>query len=198
MIADLRQAHHGGTVLVLPPDCAAGSSASDFVQLKYPFADGPARRRYRQLVLDAMRELVIQAGGADTVTWDMYRSARSPALGDLEEGLFEVSHLFAALAEVDGAIVLTKRFELLGFGGEITGDLPDVPVIQRALDLEGTRKRSEVASGVGTRHRSAYRLCGRFHGALAIVVSQDGGVQFVKWHDGAVTAWQHGSSAGEG
>jgi DNA integrity scanning protein DisA with diadenylate cyclase activity len=39
---------------------------------------------------------------------------------------------------------------------------------------------------VGTRHRSAYRLCQRVHDALVIVVSQDGGVRFVCWRDGGV------------
>jgi hypothetical protein len=33
------------------------------------------------------------------------------------------------------------------------------------------------------------RLCDAYRAALAIVVSQDGGVRFVRWHDGAVTYW---------
>jgi DNA integrity scanning protein DisA with diadenylate cyclase activity len=50
---------------------------------------------------------------------------------------------------------------------------------------------------MGTRHRSAYRLCARFPEALAIVISQDGGVRFVGWHDGAVTYWDHTSLGSE-
>ena len=44
---------------------------------------------------------------------------------------------------------------------------------------------------MGTRHRSAYRLCTRFPEALAVVISQDGGVRFVGWHEGAITYWDH-------
>jgi DNA integrity scanning protein DisA with diadenylate cyclase activity len=50
---------------------------------------------------------------------------------------------------------------------------------------------------MGTRHRSAYRLCARFPDAIAIVISQDGGVRFVAWHEGAVTYWDHTSLGSE-
>jgi hypothetical protein len=42
---------------------------------------------------------------------------------------------------------------------------------------------------VGTRHRSAYRLCRTLQDVLAVVVSQDGQVRFVRWLDGEVTYW---------
>jgi DNA integrity scanning protein DisA with diadenylate cyclase activity len=45
---------------------------------------------------------------------------------------------------------------------------------------------------VGTRHRSAYRLCTAAPGALAIVVSQDGGVRFVTHHRDNLMYWDHG------
>jgi hypothetical protein len=41
--------------------------------------------------------------------------------------MFEVSHLIASCASVDGATLLTQRLELLGFGAEIAGALTDVP-----------------------------------------------------------------------
>jgi hypothetical protein len=37
----------------------------------------------------------------------------------------------------DGAVVMSKQNELLGFGGMISGRLPDVERVWRALDLEG-------------------------------------------------------------
>jgi hypothetical protein len=98
-----------------------------------------------------------------------------------------VAHLIAALSAVDGAVVITKRFELLGFGAEISGKLPEVRTVARALDVEGKLAVQEGIEGVGTRHRSAYRLCSELK--EAVVVSQDGGARFVKWKDGAVTYW---------
>jgi hypothetical protein len=79
------------------------------------------------------------------------RRARAPTIADLDEAIFELSHLIAGLADVDGAVVMTKRFELLGFAAEIRGsDLPDVITVQRATDLEADRiatRNPPTASG---------------------------------------------------
>ena len=58
--------------------------------------------------------------------------------------------------------------------------------------LQDMRFVMERVDGVGTRHRSAYRMCAATPGALAIVVSQDGSVRFVTSHRGALTYWDHG------
>ena len=86
---------------------------------------------------------------------------------------------------------MTTRFEILGFGAEIVGDLPDVHQVARALDLEAEDRVAEPLVADGTRHRSAYRLCSRVPDALALVVSHDGGVRFVTMHSGEVTFWDH-------
>jgi hypothetical protein len=107
--------------------------------------------------------------------------------------------LIAALADVDGAVVMTKRFELLGFGAEIRGsDFPDVIMVKRALDLEATSCDEELTDGVGTRHRAAYRLCAHVRDALAVVASQDGSIRFVTWMNGSVTYWDHVSTGAPG
>ena len=67
--------------------------------------------------------------------------------------------------------------------------------VARALDAEGRAKVRESVERDGTRHRSAYRLCNFVRDALAIVVSQDGTVRFVKWHEGEVTYWDHVSTS---
>jgi DNA integrity scanning protein DisA with diadenylate cyclase activity len=84
---------------------------------------------------------------------------------------------------------MTQRFELLGFGGEISGKLPAVKTVARALDVEADATVTESAEGVGTRHRSAYRLCRALPDVIAVVISQDGNVRFVKCKDEAVTYW---------
>jgi hypothetical protein len=107
-----------------------------------------------------------------------------------------MSQLLAGLSDVDGAVVLTEYFEVLGFGCEIGGNLPEVAFVRRARDLEGAEYETVAVDGVGTRHRSAYRLCAHEQEALAIVVSHDGGVQFVAWHNGAPTYWEHVPAVG--
>jgi hypothetical protein len=106
----------------------------------------------------------------------------------------EVAHLVAALATTDGAVVMSKRYELLGFGGEISGKLADVRTVLRALDAEGNEFEEEPAESVGTRHRCAYRLCKELPDVLAMVVSKDGDVSFVRQLEGSeeVAYWDQG------
>ena len=94
------------------------------------------------------------------------------------------------LAAADGAVVMNKHNELLGFGGMISGRLPAVHSVARALDLEGEKVAEERTGNVGARHRSAYRLAGALPGSVAVVISQDGGVRWVCQKGGRVTYWE--------
>jgi hypothetical protein len=191
IIATIRLAHHGGAVVVAPPVRAASPAFWRRLRVKYPLADDEPRRRYRALILGVMDELAKrppkEPGGL--VGWRDYNEAPGPQLAALDEAIVELSHFIAGLAEVDGAVVMTQRFEVLGFGAEIAGDLPEVPRVARALDLEGEERVFESTDGVGTRHRSMYRLCDAFRDVLGVVLSQDGGVRFVRWSRDAVTYW---------
>ncbi len=200
MISALRTAQHGATILILPESMTAECcGVNGYIHLKYRFEGGEPRLRFRSLILHVMRRLS-ELGGASAdpnrlVGWRDYALTNDERLGALDEAMIEMSRLIAGCAEVDGAVVLTKRFELLGFGGEIAGMLPDVPVVRQARDLEGVDAEEESTESVGTRHRSTYRLCRALPDALAIVVSQDGGVRFVKSLDGgAVTYWDQSST----
>jgi DNA integrity scanning protein DisA with diadenylate cyclase activity len=87
-------------------------------------------------------------------------------------------------------VVMSKQNELLGFGGMISGRLPAVTSVARALDLEGEKVAEEGTANVGARHRSAYRLAGALPGSVAVVISQDGGVRWVCQKGGRVTYWE--------
>ena len=197
IVGMVRNAHHGGTLLVLPPegpDSLAGLDGHVFV--KYPFGEEEPRRRFRTIVLALLNAIAATHGphGDErprTVGWNQYASSTDGGIAQLDEALIELAHLIAGFASADGAVVLDKRIELLGFGAEIGSDLPAVRSVARALDAEGRRKVVESVESVGQRHRSAYRLCNFAHDAVAIVVSQDGTVRFVKWHDGEVTYWDN-------
>jgi hypothetical protein len=192
IVMTMRSSHHGGTLLVGPPECVADR----FLVTKYLLRDTDARRHFRGLVLAILELIAERAAEAGRVPGpELYRADTDPRLAELDEGLFEMGHLIAALAAVDGAVVLTKRFEILGFGAEIAGSLPAVGDVRRGVDLEADDFVTELTDGVGTRHRSAYRFCAAAPDAVAIVVSQDGGVRFVTRHRGAVTYWDHGLGA---
>lgn len=193
VVATIRGARHGGTLLFLPPDQASELCADGRVlRLKYPFADEEPRRRIFSLIVQIMNELSLlhpqSPSQTDTrVGFAEYEASADSRLAALDEALFEVAHLVGMLAEVDGAVVMTNRLEILGLGAEISGALPEVEFVQRSLDLDGTRRITERADRAGTRHRSSYRLCHHSHDAVVVVVSQDGGVRVVRWQEGGVT-----------
>ncbi len=192
IISAVRGSHHGGTVVIVPPDLADDILEGRYVSLKYRFVDAEPRRRFRTLIVDVMSELAHSHAGAparDPVGWDDYEATSDASLSLLDEAIFEVAHLIAGLTAVDGAVVMTQRFEMLGFGGEISGDLPAAETVERALDLEADETIEEPTDGVGTRHRSAYRLCKALGPVIAVVISQDGNVRFIKRKNGAVTYW---------
>ena len=178
-LAIMREAHHGGILLFLPPEAADPAHMSRYLEVKYRFRAGATRRRYRAAMLDLLHALATERPNAKS------------NVAESHEAIFELSQLIAALADVDGAVVLTRRFELVGFGAEIVGPLPNVERVARAVDLEGQTRALETLGGVGTRHRSVYRLIAAAPDVMAIVVSQDGSVQFVAQLAGEVTFWDH-------
>jgi hypothetical protein len=198
VISVLRDAHHGGTLIFVPPERTEEFSDDNrYVAFRHRFAEGEPRRRFRTLIVGIMNRLAQIHGKGEAssypreVGWDEYQKTNDERIAELDEAIFELAHLIAALAAVDGAVVMSKRFELLGFGGEISGALPALRTVLRALDLEGKRTVEQSTDGVGTRHRSAYRLCHALAGAVAVVVSQDGNVRFVRRTDSGTACWDH-------
>ena len=196
LISALRSGHHGATILFMPDEFATDLGDSNrYIDLKYQFKEGEPRNRFRTLVVNIMNRVAeLYAGSKETVGWLAYALSNDENLAAFDEAIFEMAYLVAGCAEVDGAVVLTKSFELLGFGGEISGELPGVVSVRRALDLEGEQAEEEFTESVGTRHRSAYRLCLAAPETMAIVISQDGGVRIVRSREGVVTYWDQAAT----
>jgi hypothetical protein len=198
IIASMRNSHHGGTLIFVPPDLASeleGKNPS--INLKYRFHESPARSRFRLILLEIMEQVARHFGKegknpeGNAVGWREYAMSRHDGLALLGESIFEMGHLIASLSTIDGAVLVTKRWELLGFGGEILCGGSDITTVARARDLEGEHVVMESSVGVGTRHRSVYRFCGEHHDAIGIVASQDGDVRIVAWKGDCVTYWDH-------
>jgi hypothetical protein len=198
VVSVLRDARHGGTVIFVPPENAGEPSREHppYIDLRYPFADGPARLSFPDLIVDILNRLAQLYGAAvheqepGAVGWEEFEATTDAQIEALDEALFETAHLIAGLAAADGAVIMSKPNELLGFGGMISGRLPDLKSVWRALDLEGEKVVEEGTANVGARHRSAYRLAGALPGSVAVVISQDGGVRWVCQRDGRITYWE--------
>lgn len=194
IISVIRNSNHGGLLVYLPPEMTEEiMEENPYLTLKYQFLEYDSRQRFLSLTLRIMNTLAEIHGYAERpgrpVGWQEYVTSKNESIALLDEAIFDVAHFIAALSAVDGAVVITKRQELLGFGGVISGDLDSVGMVAHALDTEGEQSEPVLSEGVGTRHRAAYRLCQKVHQAFAIVISQDESVQIVKWHNGTVTYW---------
>jgi hypothetical protein len=185
----VRGAGHGGMILVVDASAENGSSSITGLRLKYRFnADEPSRR-YHALLLQILERLAAATSKA-SVGWSDFAQDDSQSLEKLEQAIFELSRVIANLAAIDGAVVLDRQFELLGFGAEVSPELPVPSRVLRALDTEARDCEPDDIENVGTRHRAAYRFVHDHPAGLAIVVSHDGGVSFVANRQGEVVFWE--------
>jgi hypothetical protein len=98
-------------------------------------------------------------------------------------------HFLADLSAVDGAIVMTDRFEVLGFGAELmVGGAPASDILVHGHDWasEPSSKRLDES---GMRHRSMYKYVAANPAATGFVISQDGHIKGVNVSDNRVHVW---------
>jgi hypothetical protein len=195
IIGRIRSNRHGGTLILIPDDRKDEFlSENPYVRIKYRFVDEEPCRRFRTLIVKTADALAEFYGSFENpkreVGWKEYLAGKNQTLSSLDESVFEWAHLVAGMTQVDGAVVMTQRLELVGFGAQISGKLEHVDSVAQTLDPEGFEIRKEQTDCVGSRHNSAYSLCSALHDVLAVVVSQDGTAQLIKWNDGIVTVWE--------
>jgi hypothetical protein len=171
----------------------AAPSGLDGLRLKYRFGQDEPSHRYRTLLFQIL-EAVAAATSKTSVGWWDFATDGSAQLERLEQSVFELSRLIANLTAVDGAVVLDKRLGLLGFGAEVSAELPSPAQVWRACDTEGREREPYDIESVGTRHRAAFRFVHDHPHGLAIVVSHDGGVSFVANREGEVVVWEQSVS----
>ena len=195
----LRKWGHGGSLLIIPADQAGVfDGGNPYLHIHHRFVESESRRLYRSLLTQVMQRLGILFPESNRVSWEDYRACQDPHLGELDEAFEEFSYTLAGLLAMDGAVLMTQRLELLAFGAEIAGNLPAVDHVEAAQDIEAVETRTEATHGVGTRHRSVYRLSAQLPWLLGLVQSQDGRIRMVKQHNGRVTYWDQFGVGGGG
>lgn len=187
----VRGAQHGGLILFV--DGGREPRGIDGLRLKYALAQDEPSHRYRTLLLRIL-SAVAESSTKPSVGWADFAANESPLLAALEAEVFELSRVLANLTAIDGALVLDKRFGILGFGAEVSAELPSPSQVYRALSADGDEREPEDVENVGTRHRAAYRFVNDHPEGLAVVISQDGGVTFVAKRDGEVVFWEQSVS----
>ena len=195
IISQVRRAQHGGMFnIVRTDDTTKIVDPIGSIRPKYWIKETRASRRSRELLFAVIRELstVGAEHGLKTVGWKEYQELADERLARLDESIFECAHFLADLMAIDGALVMTGTWDVIGFGAEIHGPSNRNEVVYRALDLEATELVEERADQAGTRHRAAYRLSRQHPECMIIVVSQDGAVRYVGNLNGKVTYWELG------
>lgn len=161
---------HGGAFIVVRNAADIGSLESD-VRIKY------------RCDFDRAWGLLI----------DSFDTDKNKAGHALREAT-DAARLISSLTSVDGAVIMTDHFRVLGFGCEII--VAKSPAnIHMVVDKSGGKGPPQSIDGYGTRHRSAFRLCSARPDLLVFVVSQDGGVRAVTGNDG-VAVWPDVLGAG--
>jgi hypothetical protein len=195
IISQVRRAQHGGVLIIVrTEDARKIVDPTGSIRPKYWIKETRASRRSRDLLFAVMRTLS-QVGaehGLKTVGWKDYQELEDERLARLDESIFECAHFLADLMAIDGALVVTAAWDVIGFGAEIHDSSNRNEVVYRALDLEATELVEERADEAGTRHRAAYRLSCQHPECMITVVSQDGAVRYVGNVNGKVTYWELG------
>jgi hypothetical protein len=186
----VRGARHGGMLLIVDTSQAFPLAG---LRLKYHLNQDEPALRYRSLLLQILAAVAASATKA-TVGWSDFADDDSPEIEKLEQAVFEWSRVVANLTAIDGAVVLDKRFGLVGFGAEVSAELAAPSRVWRATDVEGHECRPEDVESVGTRHRAAYRFVNDHPAGVAIVISHDGGVSFVAKRGDQVLFWEQSVS----
>ena len=110
----------------------------------------------------------------------------------LDRDVVHVTDFVAALAAVDGAVLLQRDLKLVGFGAEITkAEMPSGDeTVEHGNHPPPLGKPAPTSlTDFGMRHRSAIRFCQEVPGTMAFVVSQDGGIRLFTSMDGSVRQW---------
>jgi hypothetical protein len=176
---------HGGAVLCVPSETGEWSNSLSFpYRLKTP--DTTVRDAIRKELNDEHNRGkahvdFLQLQPNDRMKDAFYRaynvSSRN-SNGVQREAIWAI----ASLAKVDGAVVITRDMQLLGFGAKIKAPDGNRQVCEFTPGDQNVTESSLEGLG-GMRHQSAARFIAANEGAVAIVVSQDRHVSVMNWED---------------
>ena len=176
---------HGGIVLIVPGETGVWSESLNPFAYRFAAPDTTIRDVIRQELNDgrAQAEMLQQLWAADLpddlknfVTRETMR--RSGDIG-------RVVRTIASLAGVDGAIVITRDLQVLGFGAKIAVTGNAVPKICMFRPVPGSQEvvSSPLEDLGGTRHQSSARFVNANRDTVAVVISQDRPMSVVHWQD---------------
>jgi hypothetical protein len=185
LLFHIREKLHGGALLVVPDTRAADDPRlTRLVMIKYPCDyDHVWSLLVNSLALRAKHHKLhfeIYRSGSQIPIEKYHQFASLETQREvIDRRISDSVRLIASTSGVDGAVIITDRFRLIGFGAEIT-TLAPLREVHIARDHTAKKTTTVTIESYGTRHRSAFRFCWEDEESVAFVVSQDGGVKGVK------------------
>ncbi len=170
MLDAVRQAGHGGAVLVVPDAEWESSSWRSMVRIKY--------QCHEDSIWPLLRKAVFQYDSS-VISEQRDQSEMMSA----EEDARRILARLPGLTAVDGALLITDHLRVLGFGVEVLAHAN----LDAVFLPDGTTRSVEA---YGTRHRSAFRFCAAYPRGTAFVCSQDGAIKCIRNQGGQVTLYQ--------
>ncbi|MFI5219704.1 MAG: putative sensor domain DACNV-containing protein [Bacteroidia bacterium] len=195
LIFNIRNLHHGGTLIIIPDKITSKDvRLTDRINIKYISDFNEPWETLKKYIVswrNYYNSYAALAHGRKLIGKKDFREVHQLELKmeNIEEHIDDIAKLLASLSGIDGAVVITDRYRLLGFGGEVIVHSPNLTHISVAEDIEGKKVYEIPIESYGTRHRSAFRFCSSYEDAIAIVISQDGGVRAVKRCGQKVVLW---------
>jgi hypothetical protein len=192
----VREKFHGGTLIMVPDEISVNDTRlTDRIIIKYPCHYDSA---WESLIYELMKyrhyfDLYFKLWDNKQITQDEFQqcSIENMNLEEAEERVKYAAGFLASLSAVDGAVVITNKLHLLGFGAEIIATSPSLNKIKIITDFEKDIGEYIDIELFGTRHRSAFRFCSSFEDSVAFIVSQDGEIRIAKRVDSEVMLWSN-------
>jgi hypothetical protein len=169
----VQKSGHGGTFLILAEPVAvamtpkyrlAVQGVSNIIKEHSEWAMGFAQVRFRD-DLDDDEKRAFEAFLCEYLV--------------LDRKLAHLVDLVASVASVDGAVLMNREFDVLGFGMRVAVTSENADMEIETIDwTDGEfRRRKRRMSTLGMRHLSAAEFVAKNDGSIAIVVSQDGNLR---------------------
>jgi sensor domain DACNV-containing protein len=182
ILTRMRLVKHGGAIIVVPKKCDWRKHVElpIFYDCLFPF--GQMKR-----VADWIKEksMEIEQRSAEGSREKLEESMKLLVDYGIKTFLSDAARSIAYLATVDGALLINSDFEVLSFGTKLKSKKRSEDLmIARIRPLEAESNPEEIPLSEecrGMRHLSAALFIAANPGAVAFVVSQDGGIScFVK------------------
>lgn len=196
LLLQTAEQRHGGTLLFVPDHVADNDELLlESVSIKYPLPS----TRPRDALLAAMsirlmhNDLYERLHEQDRVSHNRIEELEALDWNQrqYEDSANDAVRFVASLTAVDGAVLLTDKLRIIGFGAEVRFNDLETNMVSLAKNEEGTDASAAPFTTYGTRHRSAFRFVEGMAPAVAFILSQDGGIKAAMFVEDRVVMWSY-------